>query len=39
MDLDEVHSAFEDWLISTPEQVDPDKAELLQVLGVGEWRR
>lgn len=33
--MDKMLADFESWLVSEPEYVDPEKAELMEVLGVG----
>jgi hypothetical protein len=39
VDLEDVRAEFDKRLMSEPEVIDSDKADLMRALGVGPWRR
>jgi hypothetical protein len=39
VDLEDVRAEFDQRLMSEPEVIDSDKADLMRALGVGPWRR
>jgi hypothetical protein len=39
VDLEDVRAEFDQRLMSEPEVIDADKADLMRALGVGPWRR